>query len=108
MFSPLFFVFKVKDLKQTKKCCKNFKFFTCFFSEKSVKNNGHFSPIFPLKNPKHASYWIGGYTTLRFLGPNRLKNTKNFSLAITLCVIYYHLLGFLCALSPKGGKRAKK
>jgi hypothetical protein len=53
MFSPLFFVFKVKNLKQAKKCLKFSKFFTCFFSaKKSLKNNGHFSPIFSLKNLK--------------------------------------------------------
>jgi hypothetical protein len=46
-----FFVFEVKNLNKPKSA-KRFKFFTCFLSEKGVKNNEHFSPNFSLQNLK--------------------------------------------------------
>jgi hypothetical protein len=45
LFQQFLAGFKIFTLK-TEKGWKCFKFFTYVFSEKSVKNNGHFSPFF--------------------------------------------------------------
>jgi hypothetical protein len=47
------------SLQFSLKCWKSFQFFTHFFSEKWVKKNGHFSPIFSPKNLKCSTSAYG-------------------------------------------------
>jgi hypothetical protein len=76
-FPALFGLFQNFHLKN-EKVVKRFKKFSLMFSvKKSVKNNGHFSPIFSLKNLKCSSSGVSRYIFREFT--RRLPGLPNFS-----------------------------
>jgi hypothetical protein len=102
--------FKFFTLK-TEKWWKHHKFFTYVFSDKSVKNNGNFSPILSLKNlkcstsesPMPRKFWgtiqpLTGFSIGQ--GPSRYLGVK-WRAMIAQLQFHFQLYSFPCCFSKE-------